>query len=821
MSRNLQSLISLFVVLIIALAIPLPALADGIIIIDPPICQGGLPCPTPPRPCRVAPCPPFPIADQLEIKYHRVTVSIENQVAITKVDQVFYNPNTYEAQGTYIFPIPKDAAVNNFTMYVDGQKISAKILDANEAKRIYQDIVAKRRDPALLEYIGQGAVQASVFPIPPKGERRIQLEYSQVLAADNGLVRYVYPLSTEKYSAKPLDNVSINVSVISKEAVRSVYSPSHAINVNRRDTFRFDAGYEESKVKPDKDFQLYYSVSPSDIGVNLLSYRDPAGGDGFFLLLASPGIDAKTDSVISKDVILVLDQSGSMQGQKISQAKDALTYVLKNLNREDRFNIVAFSTGTQRYANEMQPVSKTGDASSWVNLIRAEGGTNIDQALLEAMNMVKNNERPAIVIFLTDGLPTSGVTNANQILNDVKNAAPKNVRLFTFGVGDDVNTVLLDSLAQDIRGTSAYVRPNERIDEIVSSFYAKVSTPVLADLKIDYGSIVVNDSYPTPLPDLFAGSQLVLVGRYRSGGNTAITLRGTVNGQPREIKFEDATFTPSGGYDFIPRLWATRKIGYLLSQIRLRGENREMVQEIIALSVRYGIVTPYTSYLITEDNILTSSGQTKAAEKESNRLQAAPAAVSGAGAVQTSKDQSGMTQADQAAAPAQQYAQALKQQGIRTFIVQNNVWTDTQFDPSKMKTTQVKFASDDYFKLIAAIPDLAQAFSVSERVIAVSNGVAYEVVQGDVPPITISTVMPSSTPSPRSTSIAAATLAPATAPKPSVTPGPSPTRSNFIIPESTPTPDTRSASDYLLWGFGLFVLAIGLLPVIWWVWKKK
>ena len=167
-------------------------------------------------------------------------------------------------------------------------------------------------------------------------------------------------------------------------------------------------------------------------------------------------------------------------------------------------------------------------------------------------------------------------------------------------------------------------------------------------------------------------------------------MRGTVNGQPREIKFEDATFTPSGGYDFIPRLWATRKIGYLLRQIRLQGEQKELVQEVIALSVRYGIVTPYTSYLITDDNILTSAGQTKAAEKETSRLQAAPAAVSGAGAVQTSKDQSGMTQADQAAAPAQQYAQSLKQQGTRTFIVQNNVWTDTQFDPSRMKTTQVK-----------------------------------------------------------------------------------------------------------------------------------
>jgi Ca-activated chloride channel family protein len=245
----------------------------------------------------------------------------------------------------------------------------------------------------------------------------------------------------------------------------------------------------------------------------------------------------------------------------------------------------------------------------------------------------------------------------------------------------------------------------------------------------------------------------------------------------------------------------------------------------VALSVRYGIVTPYTSYLITDDNILTSAGQSKAAEKESNRLQAAPQAASGAGAVQTSKDQSSLAKADQAAAPSQQYVQALKQQGMRSFIVQNSVWTDTQFDPSKMKTTQVKFASDDYFALINARPDLAQAFSVNERVIAVSNGVAYEVVQGDVPAITIPNVSPSSTPASRSTPIAAATLAPT--PRPSNTAGPTPTRSTFIIPESTPLAVTNSSvnndsSSYtLLWGFGLFVLAVALIPIIWFVWKRK
>ncbi|MEK7278393.1 MAG: VIT domain-containing protein, partial [Chloroflexota bacterium] len=357
------------------------ALADGIIIIDPP------PCPvTVAPPCLECPpvCPtPFPVGDQLEIKYHRVTVTIENQIAVTKVDQLFYNPNSWTAEGMYVFPIPKDAAVSDFAMWVDGEKIEAKILDADEARKIYDDIVRQQRDPALLEYIGQGAVQASIFPIPPDGERRIQLEYSQVLAADNGLIHYVYPLNTEKFSAQPLESVSVSVSVASADAVRAVYSPTHKVGIDRPDKYHFTASYEDSDVTPDQDFELYYSVSPEDIGLNLLTYRDPEGGDGFFVLLAAPGIETGSE-VIAKDVILVLDQSGSMDGSKIEQAKDALNYVLNHLNEEDRFNVVAFSTGVQHYASGLQPASDARAAADWVSGLRAEGGTNIERALLEA-----------------------------------------------------------------------------------------------------------------------------------------------------------------------------------------------------------------------------------------------------------------------------------------------------------------------------------------------------------------------------------------------------------------------------------------------------
>jgi Ca-activated chloride channel family protein len=293
-----------------------------------------------------------------------------------------------------------------------------------------------------------------------------------------------------------------------------------------------------------------------------------------------------------------------MEGEKMAQAKEAAAYVVGQLNPEDRFNIVSFSTGMRSFAPSLVPVNEAGNYETFINSLEALGGTNISLALLEAMNQA-DGQQPTTIIFLTDGLATEGITDTGLLVETVQQAAPTNVRLFAFGVGDDVDTTLLDSLAQNHRGTTTYVRPFQAIDEIVSTFYAKVSTPVLADISLDFGGMVVEQLYPQTLPDLFAGSQLVLVGRYRDGGPATITLRGTVNGEAKTFVYEDQFFRLRSGDDFIPRLWATRAIGHLLTEIRLHGENPELVQSVVNLSIRYGIITPYTSYLIEEDDIFT------------------------------------------------------------------------------------------------------------------------------------------------------------------------------------------------------------------------
>jgi Ca-activated chloride channel family protein len=692
---------------------------------------------------------------QLAIRYHRVTVTIEDQVATTHVDQVFANPNDWMVEGIYVFPIPLDAAVSDFTLWIDGEPVSGEVLDADQARRTYEDIVNRLRDPALLEYADRGALRARIFPIPPQGERRIELEYSQVLPAENGLVRYIYPLNTEKFSALPLEEVSVSVEVRASQPIRAVYSPSHPVDLIRESETRVRAGYEGREVLPDSDFALYYSLGESE-AFHMLSYRDPGDPtdpDGFFLLLLAPRPDRGGDS-IPKDVILVLDRSGSMEGEKFSQAQEALRYILQHLDPEDRFNVITFSTGVESYASALRPASEVNEAMPWVDRLRAEGSTDINRALLEAAAF-GTGERPTYLIFLTDGLPTEGVVESQQILDNFSSSAPRNLSLFAFGVGYDVDTFLLDSLAGAHHGSSSYVLPGERLDEILSAFYAKISTPVLTGLSLDFGELAVYDLYPEPLPDLFLGSQIVVTGRYRDFGSAQVTLSGSVNGETEVFRYPEQVFDrdslgQDGAIASLPRLWATRKVGYLLNRIRLEGPDQETIDQIVRLSIRYGIVTPYTSYLVTEPLALGEAEQQRIAAEQFDQFQAEAAApASGQEAVEKAQAQGTLAGADSVAAPPSEAARSVKIVGARTFVFNGTVWTDTAFDPDKMETVKVAFLSADYFSLANSRPELAAAFALGQSVIAISDGIAYEILpEGeptgpvDIPP----TITPQSFP---------------------------------------------------------------------------
>ena len=539
----------------------------------------------------------------LAIKYQRVDIDIKDAVATARIEQVFKNSVDRDLEAVYIFPLPENAAIAEFAMYINGKRMHGELVEKDKARKIYQDIVRRMRDPGLLEHLGGSLFRVSVYPVPRNGEQKIEISYSQTLPYESGMYHYLYPLKTTDKASRTLDDFTVRVDLHSTEPLKTIYSPSHEVGISRKSDHHAVIGFEEDRSLLDRDFSLFYGISRKDFGLNLLTHA-PEKGDGYFMMLISPNVAPGKGEVIQRDLTFVFDTSGSMSGDKIRQARKSLEYCVNGLNEGDRFNLVRFSTDVETLSDSMLEVNDANreKALEFVSDLRARGGTDIQAALAAAMRTKRDGSRPHNIVFLTDGRPTLGETDIEMILKDVDEVIAKRTRIFVFGVGDDVNTHLLDQLSADHGGTSQYVRPGEDIEVNVSSFYDKISHPVLGSLKISVDKIKTHSFHPQALPDLFAGNQITLFGRYEGDGHVAIRLSGEINGKPREFVYEATFAGNSADNDFIPRLWGTRRVGYLLDEIRLHGEAKELKDEVMRLSKEFGIMTPYTSYLVLESD---------------------------------------------------------------------------------------------------------------------------------------------------------------------------------------------------------------------------
>ena len=671
-----------------------------------------------------------PTGDVFSVKYHHVDVFIEGQAATTKVDQIFHNETSREEEGTYIFPLPKGAAIHKFSMFIGETEQQGKILDRDEARRLYESIVRRRKDPALLEYMDRNTFRARVYPIPANGDKRIRLEYTELVGKTNNLCRYVYPLSTERFSAKPLDDVRITIHLRSRTPISNIYSPSHIVQTEQRRPTEATVTWTAKNVKPDQDLILYYSLQSSEIPLDVLAFND-GKGKGYFMLLASPkaGEDGR---VMPKSVVFVLDRTGSMAGEKIVQAKGALKYCLNSLKPQDRFNLITFNESPDLLWEGLKPTSKANveEALDVVERLDASGGTNLNDALLKALKLYSEKSSRNFVVFITDGLPTVGEQNIENILKNAKEANKGGARAFTFGVGYDVNTHLLDLMTEQTGGQPEYVLPNEDIEAKVSSFFARVSEPVLTDLSVKAAGVRISEMFPSdPLPDLFKGTQLIILGRYDGQGRATFTLSGKT---AKGVRSWDTTANMPAEdreKDFIPQIWAARKIGFLLDQVRLHRSD-ELIKEIVQLSKDWGIPTEFTSFFVDEPMVTIADGHARAvrmmgsariapvgswgvsqsmnanALKQQAQVMAAP----GAAPMQPAGTQYGgrlgnvRAYFDKAGKPVA--VDRIQNIGTRTFYQRGSQWVDSQAEAQALKAVQIKQFSNAHFKLLAARPEL-------------------------------------------------------------------------------------------------------------------
>jgi Ca-activated chloride channel homolog len=584
------------------------AAAQGVLVdvrVDHPI---RLPRPIPwpiPRP---TPEPPA----TYKIESIDVNAKISDQVARVQVSQVFENTGSVQLEACFMFPLPYDGAIDQLTLLVDGKEYEAKLLPKDEARKRYEEIVRKNRDPALLEWVGNGMFQTSVFPIPAGAKRTVTLRYSQICRQNYGLTDFTFPLSTAKYTSKPLEKLGIRVSIESDSPIKNVYSATHEVKTERPDDQHAVVSYEAKDLVPGEDFRLFYDSGAGEVGASAVSYRPDADEDGYFLLLASPEVKSDDDERVAKTVLFVVDRSGSMSGKKIEQAKGAAKFVLNNLHEGDLFNIVSYESEVETFRPELEKYTDENRTAAlgYIEGLYAGGGTNIDGALKRALGMLADEKRPAYVLFLTDGLPTAGETKESAIVENSEASNDVRARVFAFGVGYDVNSRLLDKLARANFGLSQYVRPNEDIEASVSALYRKIGAPVMTDVEVAFdvegGEIdsfrPVNRIYPQGAFDLFAGDQVVLVGRYRRSGDAKVTLTGKIGDEEKSFDFP-AKLVDKGDDDtnaFVAKLWATRRVGDIIDELDLKGRNEELVNELVALATEHGILTPYTSFLADE-----------------------------------------------------------------------------------------------------------------------------------------------------------------------------------------------------------------------------
>lgn len=539
-----------------------------------------------------------------------VRADIVDGVATTELTQVFHNRGGRAGEAIWILPLPNGATADHFTMTMNGVQVAGEVLDANKARSIYTGIVRRQRDPGLLEYMGKGCLRARVFPILPGKDMKIVVRYRQVLPKTAGLHQWRFPLRAMCSNGRPPGRFSLDLRIRSKKSLKNVYSPAPRTDIVRKGDHQARVSLELSASDQiNRDLDVFYGTSEKEFGLDLLTYREK-GQPGYFMMMLSPKLAWDNDKTLSKCINFVIDTSGSMQGVKIAQAREALKFFLNSLNPRDHFNVIPFSTAARPFFREMVPANSANVAKALANATAmvAKGGTNIQQALTSALS-AKHPERSdskgkplGITVFLTDGRATVGVQDATAILRDVKSHNTNGHRIFVFGVGDDVNVDLLDKIARSSHGDRDYVRPEESIEIKTSSLFSKLSHPVMSDVRIACAGIDGYDIYPKTTPDLFKGSRLLLTGRFKGKGSHAVRLHGMVDGKQVEFVYEGQFPEQSESHDFLPTLWAQRKAAMLLDNIRLQGRqpSKELIDEIRRLGTEHGIVTRYSSHLVLE-----------------------------------------------------------------------------------------------------------------------------------------------------------------------------------------------------------------------------
>ena len=657
----------------------------------------------------------------IERTHSDVRAELTGHVLHYDIEERFVNHGGTVGEADYLFPLPTNAAFQDLKLSIDGELVAGETMSATDARRIYENIVRTQRDPALVEWMGHGLLHARILPINPGEEKRVVVRFQSVAPREGDALRVDYYRGAGQQgqsTARERGTSSFTLVYPENSDLGTAYSPTHSLDVSERD------GRRTVSVRGDaRDLTLLVPVRRSSAAaITVLPYA-PGNEDGFALITVTPPSVARGETT-PRDVTLVLDVSGSMQGRKIEQARAAGRQLLGTLRPDDRFRLIDFSSDVRTFRDDFSLASAENlrEANRYLDALDAQGGTNIEGALREAVRPAASRGRLPLILFITDGEPTIGEQRPDrlaEIAADATGRTEAQRRIFTFGLGSDVNVTLLEQLAMDGRGTAEFVRPSESVERLVGIVANRLVDPVLTDVRVHVdGAIHLSRLLPARANDIFADQDLVLFARYSGNGSARITVDGNRRGAP--VSWTTTVDFPERERDnpFVARLWATQRVGYLSAEKRRNGGTHELDDEIRTLGERYGIPTEFTSYLVTEPRLaamlptaLRASRPVAASALKSQVFEAARTA-----AAQRAVSSVAVMDSLTAAGAASGASPSIRRVDARTFVLRDGVWTDERYQ-SSMHSTRIKPFSKAYFDLLRVLPELRSVFALGDRVI--------------------------------------------------------------------------------------------------------
>lgn len=694
---------------------------------------------TPPRDCP-APCQPNadclqtprcrPAVARVQRTSSRVRAELDGRVVRYEVAETYVNSGTIVGEADYLLPLPKGAAFEDLALSINGEFVTGETMNSDRARAVYEEIVRRLRDPALVEWMGHGLLRTRIFPILPGEEKRVVVRFRAVAEREGDALRLDW-LGPRRGDTNGGD-ASFTLTYADDGSLGTAYSPTHSLSASRegnRRVVRADGTRGPLTV-------LVPVRNGTTAAVTLLAHA-PAGEDGYALITLSP--PARTTHASPRDVVFVLDVSGSMSGRKIEQARAAGRQLLQSLAPGDRFRLIDFSSDVRSFRDGWTAAtgSNVRDAVAYLDGLRANGGTNIQGALDEALRGDTPGGRLPLVLFLTDGAPTVGETRADAIAQRTGDLRGE-CRIFTFGIGADVNAALIEQLALQGRGTATFVRPEESVERAVGIVADRLTRPVATDVRLDVDGVRLYAVQPQGAIDLFAGQDLVVLARYAGAReNATLTIQGRSPDGP--VRWSGRVSLParSGENAFVARLWAVQRVGYLSAERRRSGGNAEVDAELRQLGERYGIPTEFTSYLVTEPGMQATGDVSVRAARQAgasagNSAPGTPPQGFAAGrdrfeAAKTASELREMKSlSDLDRSQRLDAKDAPRTAGARTFELRDSIWTDTR--PSHgLRIVKIRAYSSAYFAAVQRLPELGPLFAVGERVRVHGRLVAIEI----------------------------------------------------------------------------------------------